>query len=90
MAQVFSIKYLGTVRVTANTDYTSGSILTTFPTATVAELCTDIPGDRVGISIDGYPMCHFHDDEEQYIESGQTFVFNKDCTLKIGIYKAIA
>ena len=85
----YAIKYLGTVRVTKNTPYTTASILSSFTGATVAKLSTDIKGDSVGITIGSTPMATYYDGEEQYIETGLTFEFSKDCTMKIGIYKAV-
>lgn len=90
MAQpLYAIQYLGTVRVTKNIAYTTASILASFVGATVAKLSTDIKNDSVGITINGNVMAQFYDGEEQYVVTGFTFTFSKDCTMKIGIYKAV-
>jgi hypothetical protein len=90
MAQpVYAIRYLGTVRVVKNTKYTTASLLLSFAGATVAKLSTDISGDTVGITVNNTPMAKYKDGEEQYVQTGDTFEFDKDCTLKIGLYKAV-
>lgn len=90
MAQpLYAIQYLGTVRVSKHTPYTTASILTSFVGATVAKLSTDKAGDTVGITINSSPMANFTDGDEQFIVTGFTFEFAKDCTMKIGIYKAV-
>lgn len=94
---VYAIKYLGTLRVEPNTTYTTANILTEFPGATVAKLFTDKDEtwkpntylDYIGITIDDSPMINFKDGEEQYIETGQTFKFNKACSIAIGTYKVV-
>ncbi len=85
----YAIRYLGTVRVTKNTPYTTASILSSFVGATVARLSTDIKDDSVGIALNNTPMSTYYDGEEQYIQAGDMFEFSKDCTLKIGTYKAV-
>lgn len=90
MAQpTYAIQYLGTIRVLKNTPYTTATLLASFSGATVAKLSTDIPNDKVGISINNTPMAKWSDNDEQYIVTGFTFEFDKDCTMKIGIYKAV-
>lgn len=86
---MYAIQYLGTFRVTKNTPYTTATLLASFSGATVAKLSTDIDGDTVGITINDYPMAKWRDEDEQYIVTGFTFTFDKDCTMKIGIYKAV-
>lgn len=85
----YAIKFLGTIRIEANAEITTASILATFTGATCCVLVTDKVGDFVNVGIDGYPMVHFQDRTEQFIETGQTFRFASACTLAIGIYKAV-
>ncbi len=92
MAQpAYAIKYLGAIRASANTPYTTASILAIFPTATVAKIKMDAGREniKVGISIDNYPMIIFGHNDEQYIQTGQTFTFDTDVTIAVGIYKAV-
>ena len=86
----YAIKYLGIIRVSKNNTYYTADIIADYPTATVAVLKADKPSDTVRISIDDSPMSPFADGEQQYIESGQSFVFDKDCSIRIGIYKAVS
>jgi plastocyanin len=86
---VYAIRYLGTVRVVKNTQYTTASLLASFAGATVAKLSTDVKGDGVGITVNNTPMAIYYDGEEQYIQAGDTFEFSKECTMKIGVYKAV-
>lgn len=88
---MYAIQYLGAMRAYKNTPYTTASILADakFNGATVAKLSTDIPNDRVGIIINQSPIAKWKDEDEQYIVTGHTFEFDKDCTIKIGIYKAV-
>jgi len=90
MAQPFyAIQYLGTVVVTKNTPYTTATILASYPGATIAKLKTLKHNDYVGISINSTPMVQYQDGEEQFIATGFTFEFEKDCIMKIGIYKVV-
>jgi len=86
----YAIKYLGSIRVTKNTPYTTASMLSSFAGATVAKLCTDIKNDYIGITINNTPMARYYDGEEQFVETGSTFEFDKDCTIKMGIYKVVS
>lgn len=88
---IYAIQYLGAIRVTKNTPVTTASIFadSKFTGATVAKLSTDLKGDRVGIIVNQSPIAKWDDGDEQFIITGHTFEFDKDCTIKIGIYKAV-
>lgn len=96
MAQPTAIKYLGAVRVVANTTYNSSDIITAFSGANVIQAKIDHVGDTknfvtefVRVSINGTPMFHFEDGEYCYIAAGQSFVFDKDFTAAVGTYVSI-
>lgn len=96
MAQpAYAIEYLGAVQVLAGTQYTSASILTTYPTATVLKMDSkkiesgkyvDYP---VRCSINGGIMFNIQDGDESYLTTGKTFIFDTNCTIIVGIYKAV-
>lgn len=85
----YAIKYIGAYRIEAGTTYSSASILTAFPGATVMKAKTDVLGDTIKVAVNGSPMFHFEDNEECFIETGMTFTFNKAFTAAIGVYKAV-
>ena len=85
MAQATAIEYLGAVKCLAGTQYTSASILTAFPTATVLKMKTD----DVQAGINGGVMFHINYDDESFLTTGKTYIFDKDCVIAVGIYKAI-
>lgn len=85
MAQPHAIDYLGAVAVSKGQQYTSASIKAAYPTATVLKIKTD----KVSVSIDGGVQFLTSFDDESYLTTGKTYIFDKDCIVAIGIYKAI-
>lgn len=85
MAQLHAIDYLGAIKADKGTQYTSASILTAYPTATVIKMKTD----GVSASIDGGVQFLTSFDDESYLTTGKTYMFDKDCVIAIGIYKVI-
>lgn len=84
MAQFHAIDYLGAMAVDKGQPYTSDSIITAYPTATVLKMKTN----GVSVSIGGVKFLTSFDDE-LYLTAGKTYIFDKDCIVAIGIYKAI-
>lgn len=85
MAQLHAIDYLGAMSVNKGQQYTSASIITAYPTATVLKMKTD----KVSVSINGGVQFLTSFDDESYLTTGKTYIFDKDCIVAIGIYKAI-
>lgn len=85
MAQLHAIDYLGAMAVNKGQQYTSASIITAYPTATVLKIKTD----KVSVSINGGVQFLTSFDDESYLSAGKTYIFDKDCIVAIGIYKAI-
>lgn len=81
----YAIEYLGAVKVTSGTSVTSASVLTSFPTATVLKMKTA----NVKVAINGGVQFDVVYDDESYLTTGKTYMFNKDCVVAVGIYKAI-
>lgn len=85
MAQLHAIDYLGALAVNKGQQYTSDSITSAYPTATVLKIKTD----KVSVSINGGVQFLTSFDDESYLSAGKTYIFDKDCIVAIGIYKAI-
>lgn len=85
MAQLHAIDYLGALAVSKGQQYTSASIVSAYPTATVLKIKTD----KVSVSINGGVQFLTSFDDESYLSAGKTYIFDKDCIVAIGIYKAI-
>lgn len=85
MAQFHAIDYLGAMAVDKGQPYTSDSIISAYPTATVLKMKTN----GVSVSINGGVQFLTSFDDESYLTAGKTYIFDKDCIVAIGIYKAI-
>lgn len=81
----YAIDYLASMKVNKGTAYTSASILASYPTATVLKIKTD----KVSVSINGGVQFLTSFDDESYLATGKTYIFDKDCIVSIGIYKVI-
>jgi len=89
----YAIQYIGAIEVQAGVEYTSASIISTYPTATVMKLkqktnASD-DGKPVRVSVNKSPMFEVAIDDESFIATGMTFVFSKDCIVAVGIYKVV-
>ena len=86
MAQpTYPVHYLGAVRCIGGQSYTSASVLTSYPTAN----CMIMKSENVSVSVNASDMFLTSFNDQSYIETGSTFVFDKDCTIAIGKYKAV-
>lgn len=86
MAQpIYPVLYLGSVACEGGKAYTSASVLATYATAN----CLIMKGNGVSVSVDASPMFSVSYDDQSYIETGHTYVFNKDCVLAVGRYKVV-
>jgi len=81
----YAIEYLGAKELLAGTDYTTASLLSEFPNATVIRMKSS--GIKVGIN--GGVMFPVDYGEESYLVTGKTFRFDNPCIVAIGIYKAV-
>lgn len=82
----YAIEYLGAVSVKANTKVTSAGIKTLFSTATVLQMKTK----DVKVAINNTDMFPIDYDDETYLVTGHTYIFNIDCTIAVGRYVIIA
>lgn len=82
----YAIEYLGSMEVKRGVPVTSADALALFPTATVIKVkCKD----GCNVSINGgvqFPIDH---NDESFLTTGKTYTFDVDCTVVLGIYKAI-
>lgn len=79
------IEYLGAIIAEPRKQYTSASVLSKYPNATVMKMKTE--GIKAGV--DGSDMFPVSYDDESYITTGRTFIFSDACTIAIGRYVAI-
>lgn len=82
----YAIKYLGSFKADKGVNYTSASLLDTFPTATVVKIKTA----GVSVSVNGHPMFLTSFDDENHIVTGQNYTFDRDCILAVGVYVAVS
>ena len=80
-----AIEYLGAIVAEPRRQYTSASVLSKYPNATVMKMKTS--GIKAGV--DGSDMFTISYDDESYIATGRTFIFSDACTIAIGRYVAI-
>ena len=76
------IEYLGAIVAEPRRQYTSASVLSKYPNATVMKMKTS--GIKAGV--DGSDMFTISYDDESYIATGRTFIFSDACTIAIGRY----
>lgn len=81
----YAIEYLGSVKALSGTTVTSASVLALFPTATVLKMKTP----DVKVSINGGEQFDVDYNDESFLTTGKSYMFNKDCIIAVGIYKAI-
>ena len=79
------IEYLGAIVAEPRKQYTSASVLSKYPNATVMKMKTE--GIKSGV--DGSDMFPVSYDDESFIATGRTFIFSDACTIAIGRYVAI-
>ena len=81
----YVVEYLGAISAEKNKLVTSASVMTLFPTATMMKMKTE----GVSVSVDGTDMFLTSFDDESFIASGKSFIFDKNCTIAIGKYVAV-
>ena len=83
--QTDAIEALGGFQCLANTPITTASILTKFPTATITKIKTE----GVMLSIDGTVKFSATYDAISNLQTGHTYIFDKDTTLMVGKYVTV-
>ena len=83
--QTDAIEALGGFQCLANTPTTTASILTAFPTATITKIKT---ADAM-LSIDGTVKFMTTYDAISNLQTGHTYIFDKDTTLMVGKYVTV-
>lgn len=81
----YAVEYLGAISAEKNKLVTSASVLVAFPTANMMKMKTE----GVSVSVDGTDMFLTSFDDESFITSGKSFIFDKNCTIAIGKYVAV-
>lgn len=85
VSSAYAIEILGAIECKAGTPITTASILTTYSTANV----TIVKTQDLHTSVDGSVMFPSTYDNQNYLVTGHTYTFNKDCILQIGKYKVV-
>ena len=83
--QTDAIEALGGFQCLANTPTTTASILTAFPTATITKIKTE----GAMLSIDGTVKFLTTYDAISNLQTGHTYIFDKDTTLMVGKYVTV-
>ena len=90
MAQAaqFIVQYIAGMTVIKGNSYTTADVIATYPTATTMILKTKVSKGEapITVSIDGTDAFEITYDDPTYIETGNTFIFNKNCTIAIAKY----
>ena len=83
--QTDAFEALGGFQCLANTPTTTASILTAFPTATITKIKT---ADAM-LSIDGTVKFMTTYDAISNLQTGHTYIYDKDTTLMVGKYVTV-
>lgn len=83
---MYAIEYLGALTIKQGQMYTSADVLTKYNTANVLKMKTS----GVKVSVNNSDMFPFDVNDETYLVTGHTYLFDKDCTIVVGRYVAIA
>lgn len=76
------VEYLGAISVLSGKLYTSAEVIAVYPIANMMKMKTK----DVKVSVNGSDMFPVTFDDESYITSGHTYIFDTDCTIVIGRY----
>ena len=83
---MYAIEYLGAVSVKQGQMYTSAEVLAEYTSANVMKIKTN----GVNVSVDNSDMFPLDINDETYLVTGHTYIFDRDCTIAVGRYVAIA
>ena len=78
----YIVEYFGAISTEKNKLVTSASVIALFPTANMMKMKTE----GVAVSVDGTDMFLTSFDDESFITTGKSFIFDKNCTIAIGKY----
>ena len=82
---MYAIEYLGALTIKQGQMYTSADILAKYKTANVLKMKTS----GVNVSVDYSDMFPLDVNDEIYLVTGHTYLFDRDCTIAVGKYVAI-
>lgn len=82
----YAIEYLGALTIKQGQMYTSADILADYNTANVMKLKTS----DVKVSVNNSDMFPMDINDESYLVTGHTYIFDRACTIAVGRYVAIA
>ncbi len=83
---MYAIEYLGALIIKQGQMYTSTDVLATYPTANVIKLKTS----DVNVSVNNSDMFPLDFNDETYLVTGHTYIFDRACTIAVGRYVVIA
>ena len=83
---MYAIEYLGALTVKQGQMYTSADVLAEYTTANVMKMKTS----GVNVSVNNSDMFPLDVNDEIYLVTGHTYLFDRDCTIVVGRYVAIA
>ena len=86
MYQPIAIEYLGAVEAKRNVEVTSASIIALYPTANVIKMKTK----NIKATVNHSVLFHIDYNEENYLETGNTYSFDGDCVFVVGKYVVIS
>ena len=82
---MYAIEYLGALTLKQGQMYTSADVLVKYTTANVMKLKTI----DVSVSVNNSDMFPLDINDETYLVTGHTYIFDRDCTIAVGRYVAI-
>ena len=83
---MYAIEYLGALSIKQGQMYTSADILAKYKNANVLKMKTS----GVSISVNYSDMFPLDVNDETYLATGHTYIFDRGCTVAVGRYVAIA
>ena len=83
---MYAIEYLGAITVKQGQMYNSVEVLAKHTSANVMKIKTN----GVNVSVDNSDMFPLDINDETYLVTGHTYIFDRDCTIAVGRYVAIA
>lgn len=81
----YVVEYLGAISAEQGKMYTSAGVLSKYPTANMMKMKTE----NVRVSVNNSDMFPVDMNDESYITSGHTYVFNGKCIIGIGKYVSV-
>ena len=83
---MYAIEYLGALSIKRGQVHTSADILAKYTTANVMKMKTS----GVNVSVNNSDMFPLDVNDETYLATGHTYIFDRGCTIVVGRYVAIA